>query len=100
MTNDHSYPMPHRKKSDYAPHIPPHKAEPCQWEGCGAPGMYKAPASRDALHEYRWFCLEHIREHNQQWDFFAGLERGDIEFFVRDAVTGHRPTWIREGRSA
>jgi len=73
-------------------------APPCHVHGCAEPGGYKAPKSRDALHDYRWFCLEHIREHNQQWDFFAGLGSEEIEEFVKDAVTGHRPTWNRESR--
>lgn len=69
---------------------------PCQAEGCRAAGVYKAPKSKTALHEYRWYCLDHVRAYNQQWDFFAGMERGQIEAFMRDALTGHRPTWNRE----
>ncbi len=57
--------------------------------------MYKAPKSRGKLHEYQWFCLEHIRVHNAKWDFFADMSRDQIEDFMKDAVTGHRPTWDR-----
>jgi len=60
--------------------------------------MYKAPKSRDELHNYQWFCLEHVREHNKQWDYFAGFDRDAIESFIKDATTGHRPTWNRENR--
>jgi len=90
--------MPNRKKSDYTPHIPPEQAPPCHVPDCGAPGVYKAPKSREALHDYRWFCLDHIREHNQQWDYFSGMDSGEIESFIKDAVTGHRPTWSRESK--
>lgn len=90
--------MPNKKKTDYAPHIPPDNAPPCHVNGCAEAGTYKAPVSRDELHDYRWFCLDHIREHNQKWDFFSGMNSDQIEFFVRDAVTGHRPTWSRESR--
>jgi len=90
--------MTRSKKSDYIPHIPPDAAPVCQVAGCSEAGIYKAPKSRDELHDYRWLCLDHIREHNKQWDFFAGFDREQIESFIRDAVTGHRPTWNRENR--
>lgn len=90
--------MPRHKKTDFSPHRPTDTAPPCNIEGCKEAGAYKAPKSRDELHDYRWFCLEHIREHNKQWDFFAGLSSEDIEAFIKDAVTGHRPTWNRESR--
>jgi len=84
-----------KRRGDYVSHIPPEEAHPCQIDGCAEPGAYKAPKSREELHEYRWFCLEHVREHNKQWDYFAGLGAEEIEEFIRDAVTGHRPTWDR-----
>lgn len=90
--------MPKHKKSDFAPHRPKDTAPACNIAGCKEPGAYKAPKSRDALHEYQWFCLDHIREHNKQWDFFAGLSSDQIEEFIKDSVTGHRPTWTRESR--
>jgi hypothetical protein len=87
---------PKKKKADYAPqHENGHK-QPCQVPGCPEAGEYKAPKSPDELGEYKWFCLEHIREHNQRWDYFAGMGSEEIEDFLKDAVTGHRPTWTRE----
>jgi len=26
-----------------------------------------------AAAEYYWFCLEHVREYNQAWDYFKGM---------------------------
>lgn len=49
------------------------------------------------MDKYLWFCLDHIRERNQQWNYFAGMDSEEIEAFIRDSVTGHRPTWSREG---
>ncbi|MBY0407286.1 MAG: DnaJ domain-containing protein [Rickettsiales bacterium] len=86
------------KKNDYVPHIDAEKAPPCSAEGCAERGGYKAPKSRDSLGEYQWFCLDHIREYNQKWDYFAGVGPEEIEYFVKDSVTGHRPTWSRENR--
>jgi hypothetical protein len=87
-----------RKKTDYAPHVAPEKAPACHITGCAEPGAYKAPKSREELHDYLWFCLEHVRDHNKQWDYFAGLGSEEIEDFIKDSVTGHRPTWDRESR--
>ncbi|MDE3059393.1 MAG: DnaJ domain-containing protein [Pseudomonadota bacterium] len=90
--------MANKRKNDYAPHIPPETAPLCHAEGCAERGAYKAPLSRDSLQDYHWFCLDHIREHNQKWDFFAGMDAEQIDLFRRDAVHGHRPTWSREQR--
>ncbi len=87
-----------RKKQDFAPHISPDRAPPCSADGCIHSGAYKAPKSREKIDEYEWFCLDHIRERNQQWDYFSGMGSDEIEAFIQDAVTGHRPTWTREGR--
>ena len=51
------------------------------------------PKSRDNLEERLWLCRAHVREHNAQWDYFAGMSDKDIERFCVDALTGHRPTW-------
>jgi len=85
-------------KNEYVPHISPQQAHACEISGCKEPGAYKAPRGKDHLHEYRWLCLEHIREYNQQWDFFKDMTPAEIEQFRHDAVTGHRPTWSRETR--
>jgi hypothetical protein len=73
---------------------------PCSVTGCTALGEHKAPRSKDALHDYVWYCLDHVREHNQKWDYFSGMDRDAIEEFMRDAITGHRPTWTREGQAS
>src|SRR3982750_631358 len=86
--------MPNKKKkTDFAPQHSSDKAPACHVPGCTQPGEYKAPVSKDDLSTYTWFCLEHIREHNQRWDYFAGMDRDEIEDFLKDSVTGHRPTW-------
>jgi hypothetical protein len=90
--------MSNKKKSDFSPHISPEKASQCTIPGCMELGTYKAPKSREALDQYDWYCLEHIRQHNEKWNYFAGLGEGEIEYFIRDSVTGHRPTWSRESR--
>lgn len=84
------------KKKPKAGHEPPAHTGRCDVPGCKETGSYKAPKSKASLHEYAWYCLDHIRDYNRKWDFFSGMNRDEIESFMRDAVTGHRPTWSRE----
>ena len=68
----------------------------CEAEGCLEYGEYRAPKSREQLNAYQWFCLEHVREYNKKWNYFADMDTEEIEHFMKEAVTGHRPTWQRE----
>jgi DnaJ-domain-containing protein 1 len=61
--------------------------------GCGALGEYRAPKSRDSLHDYWWFCLDHVRAYNASWDFYKGMSPGQIEAQLRADVAWQRPTW-------
>ena len=65
----------------------------CEAPGCKLAGEYRAPRARDRLNEYRWFCLEHIREYKKNWDYFAGLDTDQIEAHIRADTTGRRPVW-------
>ncbi len=71
----------------------------CAWPGCGECGLYRAPLARDRLREFQFFCLDHVREFNRQWNFFAGMSASEIEAHQRADVTWHRPSW-RFGTSA
>jgi DnaJ-domain-containing protein 1 len=65
----------------------------CDWPDCQCAGDYRAPRSRERLREFYHFCLEHVRAYNRAWDFFAGMDRAEIEGYLREDVTWHRPTW-------
>jgi DnaJ-domain-containing protein 1 len=65
----------------------------CEWPGCDRIGEYRAPKSREKLRSFRHFCLEHVRAYNSAWDFFSGMSQADIEAYLREDVTWHRPTW-------
>ncbi len=71
----------------------PQEIKICDAPGCNEHGDHKAPKSRDMERDYYWFCLDHAREYNKRWDYFDGMGREEIEAFMRDAETGHRPTW-------
>jgi hypothetical protein len=66
---------------------------PCEHPGCDQPGEYRAPRSRSALTDYRWLCLEHVREFNAAWDFYKGMSPGEIEAHRRADTSWQRPTW-------
>ena len=65
----------------------------CDWPSCTAPATHRAPKGRLREREYWRFCLEHVREYNHSYNFFAGMSTDDIARYQKDAVTGHRPTW-------
>ena len=68
-------------------------APACQWKGCTASGVHRAPRGRGREGEYYLLCLEHVRQFNASYNYFAGMSNADIEAYQKDSVTGHRPTW-------
>ena len=70
----------------------------CDWPGCTEKGEFRAPGVRapgfDGPGDYRWFCLDHIREFNARYDFFQGMTSEEI-------LAAHSPLhgWDRESRS-
>lgn len=67
--------------------------KPCDHPGCVEFGDFRAPKDREHLNEYYWFCLEHVRQYNASWDYYAGLGAAEIESMLRNDVTWQRPTW-------
>ncbi len=65
----------------------------CDWPGCGEHGGHRAPKGRDRLEDYYWFCLDHAREYNRSWDYFAGMKQSEFETMLRSTATWDRPTW-------
>lgn len=65
----------------------------CDLPGCGAPGAYRAPRSPQALRDWWWFCLEHVREYNAKWDYYKGMTPAQIEAQLRADTGWDRPTW-------
>src|SRR5436305_9989012 len=65
----------------------------CQWPGCNAAATHRAPKGRLRASEYWQFCLEHVREYNNSYNFFAGMSDDAIANYQKEALTGHRPTW-------
>src|SRR5947209_16183306 len=65
----------------------------CEWPGCDGAATHRAPKGRLREGEYWRFCLEHVREYNHSYNYFAGMSDEAVARFQKDAITGHRPTW-------
>lgn len=65
----------------------------CDWSGCMEPAPHRAPKGRLREGEYWNFCLAHVREYNQSYNYFAGMSDDAVAQFQKDSITGHRPTW-------
>lgn len=72
----------------------------CDWPGCAAEGEFRAPKSRDAIDQYNWFCLEHVRRYNETWNFYEGMSEDEVEAEIRRDTVGRRPTWPFGTRAA
>ena len=65
----------------------------CDAEGCREPGEFRAPGSRSASFDgpgdWRWFCLDHVREFNSAYDWFEGMSADEI-LAAQSPVAGWR----------
>ncbi|MCP8885371.1 DnaJ domain-containing protein [Devosia sp. XJ19-1] len=51
----------------------------CDWEGCEAPGEFKAPKGVRSEGQYHNFCLEHVRHYNKAFNYFAGMSPDELD---------------------
>ena len=54
-------------------------AQGCDWEGCELAGTYKAPKGARNQGQYHHFCLEHVRHYNTAFNFFAGMDKEQLD---------------------
>jgi hypothetical protein len=91
-------PRPHIVDEFLRSHRPPPAERQCDMPACACVGEFRAPKSRDRLNDYFWFCLDHVRAYNAQWDFYAGMSTDEIEAHLRADTLWQRPTWPLGGR--
>jgi hypothetical protein len=65
----------------------------CEWADCTADAPHRAPKGRNHEGQFAWFCGDHIRDYNKNYNFFAGMTDDDVRGYQRESGTGHRPTW-------
>jgi hypothetical protein len=70
----------------------------CMAPGCREAGEFRAPGERrpgfDGPGDYRWFCLDHVRQFNAGYDWFAGMTPEEI-MQAQNPIHG----WERETRA-
>ncbi len=76
----------------FAPEPEP-PARLCDHPGCECGGDYRAPRSRLELDRYYWFCIDHVREYNAAWNYYAGMSESEIEREIRHDTVWQRPSW-------
>ncbi len=65
----------------------------CDFPGCEEPGEFRAPMGRLREGQYFCFCLAHVREYNNSYNYFNGMSDEAVARYLKDATVGHRPTW-------
>jgi hypothetical protein len=65
----------------------------CDSPGCAAVGEFRAPMGRLREGQYFCFCLDHVREYNNSYNYFNGMSDEAVARYLKDATVGHRPTW-------
>ena len=66
------------------------KKRPCDYGGCNEHGEFQAKTKSPAKFFY---CLNHIKEFNKNYNFFEGMSEEEIIDYQISAIIGHRPTW-------
>jgi len=64
----------------------------CDWNNCSEEGTYRAPIEKDNSKRFRMLCLSHVREFNKNWNYFDGMNDGQICEFIKSDITWHKPT--------
>ena len=67
----------------------------CGWPECAEAGEFRAPGRRasgfDGPGDFRWFCLEHVRQFNAGYDYFDGMTAEEI-FEAQSPLHGYTNT--------
>ena len=64
----------------------------CDWNDCKEKGEYKAPIEKDNSKNFRMLCLNHIKEFNKNWNYFAGMNDEQVVNFLKSDMIWHKPT--------
>ena len=64
----------------------------CDWNNCSEEGRYKAPKEKDNSKNYRLLCLQHVKEFNKKWNYFAGMNEEQVVEFLKSDMIWHKAT--------
>lgn len=65
----------------------------CEWPGCSCAAEFPAPRSRRELRRFFWFCIDHVRQYNATWNYYAGMTDVEVEADLRFDAVWQRPSW-------
>ena len=85
-----------RVKPDAGPRAQARRAV-LRLEGCGNTATHRAPKGRLRENEYWRFCLDHVREYNHSYNYFAGMSDDAVIASTRRTPS---PAIARPGRWA
>lgn len=66
----------------------------CAEPGCREAGEFRAPDRDAGPGNWRWLCLDHVREFNNKYNFFNGMTPEEIA-----AAQSPHPSWERKTRT-
>jgi DnaJ-class molecular chaperone with C-terminal Zn finger domain len=73
----------------------------CDKVECDLEGEYPAPRSPHNLQDRYYFCLDHIKEYNAGWNYYAHMNDDEAEKSRIDDMVWERPSWpFGSGRRA
>lgn len=65
----------------------------CNHAGCARAGEFRAPMGRGREGQFFRFCMEHVKEYNASYNYFAGMDDDALAAYQKQEEIGHRPTW-------
>ena len=71
----------------------PKSGPTCDHPQCQKIGQFRAPKGRLREGEYFCFCMEHVKEYNQTYNYFKDMNDDELVKYQKDSTIGHRPTW-------
>tara|TARA_X000001036_G_scaffold1470_1_gene1210 strand:+ start:230 stop:886 length:657 start_codon:yes stop_codon:yes gene_type:complete len=64
----------------------------CQVDDCNKEGKFRAPKSPKDLDNFFWFCLDHVKEYNNRWNYFQNHSEEEFDKELQLSKTWGRPT--------
>ncbi len=88
----------------WVPDTRPTLTRRCDHPECSGVGEYRAPItatleennplhSDGAARRFFMFCLEHVKQYNESWDYYKGMSAEELEEATRFDGVWNRPTW-------
>lgn len=65
----------------------------CDHAGCIRTGEFRAPKGRGREGQFFRFCMDHVKEYNASYNYFAGMNDEALAAYQKQEEIGHRPTW-------